>query len=168
MKIDKKYIKIGVITLVGLAVVYGGVKLIKSLRSSDSTDVSTEDATSEDASKSPSFNGDRVVSVGSRGAEVKTIQTALNNIIADAYKIGLRSTPEGQRLPNGISLTPEQEKRRKIVANLPKLKVDGILGMKTSSTLKTIMGTDSVTYNKVKQKRLDFAKSFGLANPYNI
>lgn len=166
MKIDKKYIKIGVITLVGLGVIYGGVKLVRHFKGLNNSTDSLDSTNETEQAKTPSFNADKTVTVGSRGDEVKTIQTALNNIIADAYKIGLKSTPDAQRLPNGLTLTPEQESRRKTVANLPKLKVDGILGMKTIAVIKTIMGASSTTYNKVKQKRIDFAKAYGLGNPY--
>lgn len=161
MKIDEKYIKIGVITLLGATFIYGTYKLIRKYKSKVSDEM-VNDLTETEPVKLPSFDGDKVVSMGSTGSEVETIQKALNNIIVDAYKVGVL-VKEGKK-----SLTTEQESRRKTIANIPKLEIDGDLGINTIGAIKTIMGTNSTTYNKVKQKRIDFSKSFGLGNPYGI
>jgi hypothetical protein len=161
MKINTKYIEYGVIALLGATFVYGTYKLIRKYKSKASDEM-VNDSTEVEEVKLPSFDGNKVVSMGSTGSEVETIQKALNNIIVDAYKVGVLSK-QGKN-----SLTPEQESRRKTIANIPKLEIDGDLGKNTIGAIRTIMGTTSTTYNKVKQKRMDFAKAYGLGNPYGI
>jgi len=155
-----KYVKIAVFTALGLGAIYGGYKLFKFIKDgNDSNGGGDEGAviTAEDAKKTssePKFDAEKIVSMGSRGSEVKTIQTAINNIIIDAYKAKDKGF-EG-----------DKESRRKAVANIPKLKVDGIFGSKTEGATSIVMGKKSVSYNDVKQKRIDFAKAYELPSPY--
>ena len=154
---NKRYIKIGAITLVSLGAIYGGYKLFKYLTKPteegilpvDIVDTSTEEV--KTVSK-PSFNADKVVSLGSKGGEVGAIQIALNNIIKDAKK--------------GKSNDATKESRRKNVASLTLLKTDGVFGQKTMAVLVKIMGKTSASYNEVKTKRIQFASAYGLSNPY--
>jgi hypothetical protein len=98
------------------------------------------------------FNGDKVISKGSEGSEAKTIQQTLNNIISDAGK--------------AKSNDATKESRRKEVAILKPLTLDGVFDADSVSVLKVIMGKDSASYNEVRDKRLAFAKAYGLGNPY--
>jgi len=154
---NKRYIKIGAITLVSLGAIYGGYKLFKYLTKPteegvlpvDIVDTSAEEV--KTVSK-PSFNADKVVSLGSKGGEVGAIQIALNNIIKDAKK--------------GKSKDATKESRRVNVASLTLLKTDGVFGQKTMAVLVKIMGKTSASYNEVKTKRTQFALAYGLNNPY--
>jgi hypothetical protein len=154
---NKRYIKIGAITLVSLGAIYGGYKLFKYLTKPteegvlpvDIVDTSAEEV--KTVSK-PSFNADKVVSLGSKGGEVGAIQIALNNIIKDAKK--------------GKSKDASKESRRANIASLTLLKTDGVFGQKTMAVLVKIMGKTSASYNEVKTKRTQFALAYGLNNPY--
>jgi hypothetical protein len=153
--------KVGLIWLtvgtVGLGV-YGGYRLYKNLTSDDGEDeIEDEVIKVENASKpatAPKFDSKKEVWFGHKGSEVKTIQTSLNNIISDANKA------------KKDVITSDKEKRRLKVATIPKLATDGGFGNKTLSAVRIIMGSDKTTYAKVKQKRIDFANTYGLKNPY--
>jgi peptidoglycan hydrolase-like protein with peptidoglycan-binding domain len=154
-----KYVKIAVFTALGLGAIYGGWKIYTTIRRKNELDFSDSEITSSNESektsvKEPSFDSNKIVFFGSRGGEVKTIQTALNNIIIDAYK-----SKDG-------GFTGDKETRRKTIANIPKLKVDGIFGVKTQEAISIIMGKSKTSYSEVKQKRIDFANAYGLPKPY--
>jgi hypothetical protein len=154
---NKRYIKIGAITLVSLGAIYGGYKLFKYLtKPTEEGDLPVDivDTSGEEVKtvSKPSFNADKVVSLGSKGGEVGAIQIALNNIIKDAKK--------------GKSKDATKESRRKNVASLTLLKTDGVFGQKTMAVLVKIMGKTSASYNEVKTKRTQFAEAYGLSNPY--
>ena len=102
--------------------------------------------------KPPKFNGDKVISEGDEGSEAKTIQQALNHIIDDAKKT--------------TSSNATKEARRKTIASLDKLTVNGIFDSESVSILKIIMGKTSASYNEVRDKRLAFSKAYGLGNHY--
>jgi hypothetical protein len=102
--------------------------------------------------KPKKFNGDKVISKGDEGSEAKTIQQTLNNIISDAGK--------------AKSSDATKEARRKEVASLKPLTLDGVFDADSVSVLKVIMGKDSASYNEVRDKRLAFSKAYGLGNPY--
>lgn len=169
-----KYVKIAVFTALGLGALYGGYKLYKfatrdnkpndekpnnegnstsSTPTSSSNIGNTSTATTTKKSK---FNPNRVVKKGSKDGsgqtEVGAIQIALNNIIEDAKK----SKPT----------TGDKESRRKALANLTPLVVDGIFGSKTEANLSKVLGKKSASYSEVKQKRIDWANAYGLKNPY--
>jgi peptidoglycan hydrolase-like protein with peptidoglycan-binding domain len=153
-----KYVKIAVFTALGLGALYGGYMIYNSIKrknegGSDEEEVIISINENKPVSE-PKFDGDKIVSIGSRAGEVKTIQTAVNNIIVDAYK----SKDKG--------FEGDKESRRKAVANIPKLKVDGIFGSKTEGAISIIMGKKSLSYNEIKQKRIDWANAYGLPNPY--
>ncbi len=154
-----KYVKIAVFTALGLSALYGGYKLYNFIKRGSDSNESDEDEVIDKVNENksvsePKFDGDKIVSVGSRGGEVKTIQTAINNIIIDSDK----SKDKG--------LTGEKEARRKAVASIEKLSTDGIFGAKTESAVLKIMGKKAISYNQIKQKRKDFASAYGLPNPY--
>jgi hypothetical protein len=154
---NKRYIKIGAITLVSLGAIYGGYKLFKYLtKPNEEVDlpvdiVDTSGAEATETSK-PSFNADKIVVLGNKGSEVGAIQEALNNIIRDAKK--------------GKSNDATKESRRVNVASLTLLKTDQDFGKKTMAALVKIMGKTSASYNEVKTKRIQFASAYGLNNPY--
>lgn len=150
---NKKYVKIALFSALGIGAIYGGYKLITFLRDKKMSDDPIQSNEIETTTAStPSFDENKEVKKGSKGSEVKTIQVAFNNIIEDAKKI---------KFPNG-----DLESRRNDVAGLTKLTTDGIFGSKTLAVCQKIMGASSTTYAKVRQKRLDFAKVYGLGNPY--
>jgi hypothetical protein len=157
---NKKYIKIGAITLVSLGAIYGGYKLFKYLTKSTEEGVlpvdivDTSGGSENQTSSKPTFDANKIVKFKSRGDEAKTVQTALNNIISDAKRLS--------------SSDVSKEIRRKDVAKLTPLKIDGIIGDKSIAVLIKIMGKSSTSYNEVKNKRIAFSKAYGGANPYSI
>jgi hypothetical protein len=98
------------------------------------------------------FNGDKIISEGDKGDEAKTIQQTLNNIISDASKTK--------------SSDATKETRRKAIASLNPLTVNGIFDADSVSVLSVIMGKNSASYNDVKDKRIQFSKNYGMSNPY--
>lgn len=157
---NKKYIKIGAITLLSLGAIYGGYKLFKYLTKPTEEGslpvdiVDTSGAEEKSQASKPNFDGKKIISKGSRGEEAKAIQQALNNIINDAKKFSSKDATK--------------EARRKDVAKLTPLKVDGIIGDKSIAVLIKIMGKSSASYNDVRDKRIDFSKAYGGGNPYAI
>lgn len=154
---NKKYIKIGAITLVSLGAIYGGYKLFKYLTKPTEegnlpVDIVDTSVNEEATAKKPTFDGKKAISIGSKGDEAKTIQIALNNIISDAKRLS--------------STDATKEARRKDVASLKPLKVDGIIGDKSIGVLIKIMGKSSATYNEVRDKRIAFSKAYNGGNPY--
>jgi hypothetical protein len=156
---NKKYIKIGAITLVSLGAIYGGYKLFKYLTKPteeqaplpvDIVNTATEEEV-KTVSK-PTFDGNKLISINSRGQEAKSIQQALNSLVEDAKRTS--------------SKDPVKEARRKDVASLPRLTLDGIFGKKSIASLIKIMGKSSASYNEVRDKRLAFNKAYGMGNPY--
>ena len=131
---NKKYIKISIITFASIGAIYGGYKLVKYIMNKYK------------------FDGDKIVSEGDKSDEAKTIKQALNNIISDANKVA--------------SNDATKEKRRKAVANLTPLTINKIFDADSVSTLIVIMGKSSASYNEVRDKRLAFAKAYGIGNPY--
>jgi hypothetical protein len=196
---NKKYVKIAVFTVLGLATIYGGYRLVRFARDkkeqrrledliaeAESTDAKEEVIASNKGEKQetakPSFDGNKIISKGSKGTEAKTVQLALNNIIEDAKKVNLLALKANAPASSGsvsdwatqpLKAQAELERLGKIakrvtqIASLPKLVVDGDFGAKSVSVCQVIMGTSSTTYNKVMQKRIDFSKAYGLPNPYN-
>jgi hypothetical protein len=196
---NKKYVKIAVFTVLGLATIYGGYRLVRFARDkkeqrrledliaeAESTDAKEEVIASNKGEKQetakPSFDGNKIVSKGSKGTEAKTVQLALNNIIEDAKKVNLLALKANVPTSSGsvsdwatepLKAQAELERLGKIakrvtqIASLPKLVADGDFGAKSVSVCQVIMGTSSTTYNKVMQKRIDFSKAYGLPNPYN-
>jgi len=152
------YKKIALITALVLGASYGGFKLVKYISRKVKGADSNEDEVianieAEKTISEPDFDGNIVAKIGMRGGEVKTIQTAFNNIISDASK------------PKGF--TGQMESRRERVAMLTKLDVDGIFGIKTQATCQVIMGEKSVSYNQARDKRIAFSTAYGLGNPYS-
>lgn len=98
------------------------------------------------------FDGTKIISEGDKGSEAQTIKETLNNIISDAKKA------KGD--------DPAKEARRKAVANLTPLTINNIFDADSVSVLSVIMGKSSASYNEVRDKRLAFAKAYGLGNPY--
>ena len=173
---------------------YRLAKYIKSLKdsegdsedNSDVTDVKTETA----KVTAPKFDGNKTVKLGSKGNEVGAIQMAINNIIDDAKKsktvplsgsktiypsnsntlvnpysgIPLGGYDLGSMFNNASGSTIDVLKLK--ISGLTKLKVDNDFGNATLKNVKSIMNSDSTTYNKVKQKRKDLATTFSLPNPY--
>jgi hypothetical protein len=196
---NKKYVKIAVFTVLGLATIYGGYRLVRFARDkkeqrrledliaeAESTDAKEEVIASNKGEKQetakPSFDGNKIISKGSKGTEAKTVQLALNNIIEDAKKVNLLALKANAPASSGsvsdwatepLKAQAELERLGKIakrvtqIASLPKLVADGDFGAKSVSVCQVIMGTSSTTYNKVMQKRIDFSKAYGLPNPYN-
>ena len=186
---ENKYVKIGVYTLLGLGAIFGGYKLVKFISKNKNNNTTNEDEVikNEEQIKSslpnaPKFDENKVVKKGSKGSEVKTIQTAFNNIIEDAKKVKLSDIGGDVSQPKDLSIVdsvlfklkvaqdfsklPDKVKRVETIKNISELVADGVFGSKTESACKIIMGTNSTTYAKVRQKRLDFAKVYGLGNPY--
>jgi hypothetical protein len=183
-----KYVKIAVFTALGLGAIYGGYKLFKFIKDgNDSNGGGDEGAviTTEEAKKAPSapkFDANKIVKKGSKGGEVKTIQTAFNNIIDDAKKVNLLTLDSNiekpkatglvddflfkLKLSNEIDGLSDKAKRIKAVKSISKLTVDGDFGTITESACQIIMGKKSVSYSEVKQKRIDFANVYGLPKPY--
>ena len=154
---NKRYIKIGAITLVSLGAIYGGYRLFKYLTKPTEEEILPVDIVDTSAEEvktvsKPTFNADKVVTLGSKGGEVGAIQIALNNIIKDAKKGKSKDATKGSRRVN--------------VASLTLLKTDSIFGQKTMAVLVKIMGKTSASYNEVKTKRTQFASAYGLSNPY--
>jgi hypothetical protein len=194
MKIDKKYIKIGAITLASIGVIWGGYKIVKHFiaknqeRENQNLPVEVVIASNEVEKKEvekPAFNTNKVVKLGSKDSEAKTVQTALNNIISDMSKaktpvITKTITPQfnwGSSSNSNYSISnqkpfvdtqidKQKEATRKYIAGLKPLIADGDFGAKSVIVLKGILGKDSATYNEVKNKRLSLANQFGLGNPY--
>jgi hypothetical protein len=187
MKIDKKYIKIGAITLASIGVIWGGYKVVKHFikksqeKLNEETPVDIVIASNETEKKEvkkPAFSADKIVSLGSKGDEAKTVQTALNNIISDAVKAkpkadntinptkGLIYAKGFGFLTADTSVADKTESTRSYIASFKPLVADGIFGAKSVSVLKGILGKSSASYNEVKNKRLSLAKQFGLGNPY--
>lgn len=197
MKVN--YVKVGVFSVLGIATIYGGYRLFKHFRDkreearleellieSTSAESIAENATSNKTEKQeatkPAFDGNKIISKGSKGTEAKTVQLALNNIIEDAKKVNLLALKANAPASSGsvsdwatepLKAQAELERLGKIakrvtqIASLPKLVADGDFGAKSVSVCQVIMGTSSTTYNKVMQKRIDFSKAYGLPNPYN-
>lgn len=183
---NKKYIKIGAITLISLGAIYGGYKLVKYLiKPNEEEDVTPPPVDVIDTSNKqeikqvtkPTFDGKKIVSKGSRGEEAKTVQQTLNNIINDAkkglaikYPLGFKANTELLNKPNtGFAPTFSTKTtgdRLKEVASLKPLVIDGDFGAKSVSTLIVIMGKSSASYNEVRDKRIQFSKNYGLGNPY--
>ena len=187
MKIDKKYIKIGAITLASIGVIWGGYKIVKHFiaknqeRENQNLPVELVIASNEVEKKTvkkPAFSADKIVKLGSKGDEAKTVQTALNNIISDAVKAkpkadttidpnkGLVFDKTFGWMKANTSEKDKTEASRQYIASHKPLVADGVFGAKSVSVLKGIVGKDSATYNEVKNKRLSLAKRFGLGNPY--
>jgi hypothetical protein len=188
MKIDKKYIKIGAITLASIGVIWGGYKIVKHFINKNQEDQNNETpvdvviASNEVENKTvakPTFSADKIVKLGSKGDEAKTVQTALNNIISDAVKAKPKAvtTIDPSRgliydktfgwLKANTTAKDKTEASREYIASHKPLVADGIFGAKSVSVLKGVVGKSSATYNEVKNKRLSLAKQFGLGNPYS-
>jgi len=201
---NKKYIKIGAITLLSLGAIYGGYKLVNYLidksRQNKPCDEgyekdengacvevvsTTTTTTNAKPTVKPTFSGTKIVSKGSKGDEAKTVQTALNNIISDAKKwktpvvtknvvpefdwsSGLNSSYESskQKPYLDIQLDSTKDSKRKKIASLKPLVVDGDFGSKSVAVLIEIMGKSSASYNEVRDKRISLANTYGLGNPY--
>ena len=179
---NKKYIKIGAITLVSLGAIWGGYKLVKYIiekRKESNLEplpveiVDTSNKEEVKAVAKPTFSGTKIVSKGSKGDEAKTIQQTLNNIINDAkaglkkkYPLGYKPTLLSQNTSNISFSSKTTDDRLKEVASLKPLVVDGDFGAKSVSTLIVIMGKSSASYNEVRDKRIQFSKNYGLGNPY--
>lgn len=193
MKVN--YIKVGLITVASIATVYGIYRLAKYVRDSrdeedeyggsmSGTSTTSSGTSSEkEVATKPSFDANKVVKKGSKGGEAGAIQIAFNNIIKDMKKavtptsvstvdpLMTWSSGQSSSSPNistyvDISVNPQKEARRKQIASIPLLVQDQDFGTKSANAMKIIMGADSTTYNKVKQKRIDLAKTYGLPNPY--
>lgn len=102
--------------------------------------------------KPKKFNGDKVVSEGDESQEAQTIKQTLNNIISDAKK--------------AKSNDATKEVRSKAIASLEPLTINKIFDADSVSVLGVIMGKNSASYNEVRDKRIAFAKAYGLGNPY--
>jgi hypothetical protein len=182
---NKKYIKIGAITIVSLGAIYGGYKLVKYLTKPNEEDVTPPPVDIVDTSNKeevrqvtkPTFSGVKIVTKGSKGEEAKAIQQTINNIINDAkkglaikYPLGFKANTDLLNKPTtGFApsfSTATTGDRLKQVASLKPLTVDGNFGAKSVSTLIAIMGKSSATYNEVRDKRIQFSKNYGLGNPY--
>jgi hypothetical protein len=191
---NKKYIKIGAITLVSLGAIYGGYKLVKYLigksqeQKNQEIPVEIVDTSNKEEIKvvaKPTFDGAKIISKGSKGEEAKAVQQAINNIINDASKaitptINKNVVPQYNWGSSSISsyttslqkpylvsqIDATKEARRKKVASLKPLIADGDFGAKSVSTLIVIMGKSSASYNEVRDKRIAFSKVYGLGNPY--
>jgi len=181
------YKKIALFTILGIGATYGGYKLVKYInRNKGGNDIPVDEnnvisGTTTNPS-APKFDNNKVVKKGSKGGEVKTIQTAFNNIIDDAKKVNVLTlkTDYNPAEPKGIlddfmnklgasnELDKLSDKTRRIttIQKLNKLNVDGDFGSKTESVCQVIMGKKEVSYSEVKQKRIDFAKVYGLPSPY--
>lgn len=191
---NKKYIKIGLITLGSIGVIWGGYKIVKHFikksqeRENQNLPVEVVIASNEVEKKEvekPAFNANKVVKLGSKDSEAKTVQTALNNIISDMSKaktpvITKTITPQfnwGSSSNSNYSISNQKpfvdtqidtkkEATRQYIAGFKPLIADGDFGAKSVIVLKGILGKDSATYNEVKNKRLSLAKQFDLGNPY--
>lgn len=179
---NKKYIKIGAITLVSLGAIYGGYKLVKYIiekRKEGNLEplpveiVDTSNKEEINQVSKPAFSGNKIVSKGSKGDEAKTVQQTLNNIINDAkkglktkYPLGYKPTLLSKNTGNVAFSSKTTDDRLKEVASLKPLVVDGNFGAKSVSTLIVIMGKSSASYNEVRDKRIQFSKNYGLGNPY--
>ena len=188
----KEYVKIGFIAIGSIAAIYGGYRLfnyIKAKNSFGSIDNSTaekSDKVEKATVKTPSFNGEKLISKGSKGSEVKTIQLAINNIIHDMSKatapvVTKLITPQfdwatsenssyntSTKKPfTDVQVDKKKESTRQYISNLKPLKVDGVFGKGSASVLKAILGKESTTYNEIRNKRISLAKEFGLGNPYS-
>lgn len=197
MKVN--YVKAGVYSVLGIATIYVGYRLIKHSREkrelallekllleSASAESIAENTSSNKTEKKvatqPAFNGNKIISKGSKGDEAKTVQLALNNIIEDAKKVNLLALKSDYKPSDSASVSDSLSEpfkaqlaleklskvaeRVKKIASLPKLVADGNFGAKSVSVCQVIMGTTSTTYNKVMQKRIAFSKTYGLPNPY--
>ena len=184
---NKKYIKIGAITLVSLGAIYGGYKLVKYLigknQEQQNKDIPVEivDTSNKEEVKAvakATFDGAKIVTKGSKGEEAKAIQQAINNIINDANKAKIKPVTNVIDPSSGLVFTEfgymkanttvkdNSGDRLKKVASLKPLITDGDFGAKSVSTLIVIMGKSSATYNEVRDKRIAFSKAYGLGNPY--
>ena len=179
---NKKYIKIGVISLVSLGAIFGGYKLVKYIiekRKESNVEplpveiVDTSNKAEASRVSKPTFNGAKIVTKGSKGEEAKAVQQTLNNIINDAkkglsvkYPLGYKPTLLSKNTGNVAISTKTTDDRLKEVASLKPLITDGDFGAKSVSTLIVIMGKSSATYNEVRDKRIQFSKNYGLKNPY--
>jgi hypothetical protein len=192
---NKKYIKIGLITLGSIGVIWGGYKIVKHFiaknqeRENQDLPVELVIASNEVEKKEvekPAFNTNKVVKLGSKDSEAKTVQTALNNIINDMSKAktpvitktitpqfnwGSSSNsnyfPSNQKPFVDTQIDKQKEATRQYISGFKPLIADGDFGAKSVILLKGILGKDSATYNEVKNKRLSLAKQFGLGNPYS-
>jgi len=177
------YKKISIITAISVVALFGGYKLYKKYISVNRSKMFPEDDEIPTPSSgnsvnppkgTPSFDRLKIVKLGSKGAEAKTVQSALNNIINDAIKIKSTPKPIGWVAPslNTYSTsnvlfnndTTETEVNR--IAKLTKLVVDGDFGSKSVMTLKSIMGVTSSNYDNVSKKRVEISMKNGLGNPY--
>lgn len=184
---NKKYIKIGLITLGSIGVIWGGYKIVKHFiaknqeKENQNLPVEVVIASNEVEKKEvekPAFNTNKVVKLGSKDSEAKTVQTALNNIISDAVKAKPKAdlTIDPKKgmifdktfgwLKADTTEKDKTETSRQYIAGFKPLIADGDFGAKSVIVLKGILGKDSATYNEVKNKRLSLAKRFGLGNPY--
>lgn len=183
---NKKYIKIGAITIVSLGAIWGGYKLVKYIiekrkeSNLEPLPVEIVDTSNKEEIKvvtKPTFDGTKIVTKGSKGEEAKAVQQAINNIINDAkkglaikYPLGFKANTELLNNPTtGFApsfSTATTGDRLKKVASLKPLVVDGDFGAKSVSTLIVIMGKSSASYNEVRDKRIQFSKNYGLGNPY--
>ena len=179
---NKKYIKIGAITIVSLGAIWGGYKLVKYIiekrkeSNLEPLPVEIVDTSNKEEVKvvaKPTFDGTKIISKGSKGEEAKAIQQAINNIINDAkgglkkkYPLGYKPTLLSQNTSNVSFSSKTTDDRLKEVASLKPLVVDGDFGKGSVSTLIVIMGKSSASYNEVRDKRLQFSKNYGLGNPY--
>jgi hypothetical protein len=85
---NKKYIKISIITFASIGAIYGGYKLVKYIMNKYK------------------FDGDKIVSQGDKSDEAKTIKQALNNIISDANKVASNDATKEKRRKAVANLTP--------------------------------------------------------------
>lgn len=188
----KNWFKISAITLVSIGAVYGGYRLVKYLIDKSreeivptEEEVKVADLAEKKEAEKPTFNGAKIVKMGSKGEEAKTVQKTLNNIISDA-KRGITPTVTKTIIPEfdwstgknasytssnqkpylDIQFDSIKEARRKKVASLKPLIVDGNFGAKSVAVLIEIMGKSSASYNEVRDKRIAFANVYGLGNPY--
>jgi hypothetical protein len=180
---NKKYIKIGAITLVSLGAIYGGYKLVKYLigksqeQKNQEIPVEIVDTSNKEEIKvvaKPTFDGAKIISKGSKGEEAKAVQQAItptiNKNVVPQYNWGsssISSYTTSLQKPYLVSqIDATKEARRKKVASLKPLIADGDFGAKSVSTLIVIMGKSSASYNEVRDKRIAFSKVYGLGNPY--
>ena len=165
---NKTYIKIGVITSI---VLIGGFLAYKLSRRGmnrmalefNNSEVDSPTSVSNPKLETEAFNSDKKVGMGSLGINSKTVQETLNNIISDAYKYG---KSVDSNWASGVNTDAKKESYRSMVANIPKLKIDGMFGKKSTDALIKIVGVKSASYNEVKGKRMSFAKEYGVLNPY--
>lgn len=188
---NKKYIKIALIgagSLIGAFIVYKGIKKLIDLRNSADESPEVSDEKERGITIVKTFTPTRKLSKGSKDSggktEVGAIQLAFNNIINDMkgavtpVKTTYVSSNDAlgwsnpsiatSKIKSYVDVTPDSSKeaRRKQIASLKKLDVDGDFGNATEKVAKVILGKTTFTYNDVKQKRIDLAKAYNLKKPY--